>query len=74
MNSLACAGYHYNNPTEYFDGSLDEARLSDIVRSVDWINTEFNNYSDTDSFYSLGTEQSVILNNIRIVILLLVRL
>jgi hypothetical protein len=39
-----------------FDGQLQEARISDIARSVDWLLTEFNNQDDPSSFYSVGVE------------------
>ncbi|MFW9772156.1 MAG: LamG-like jellyroll fold domain-containing protein [Candidatus Thorarchaeota archaeon] len=47
--------------TEYmFDGKLDEVRVSDIVRSSDWIATEYNNQYDPASFYSIGLVKEVI--------------
>ncbi len=42
----------------YFDGSIDEVRVSDIARSVDWIATEYNNQSSPSTFYALGGESS----------------
>lgn len=39
-----------------FLGSLDEARISNIVRSADWVATEYNSISSPNTFYSLGTE------------------
>jgi len=42
----------------YFDGFMDELRVSNTIRNTCWITTEFNNeYSYTD-FYSKGTEES----------------
>ncbi|MFW9960610.1 MAG: LamG-like jellyroll fold domain-containing protein, partial [Candidatus Thorarchaeota archaeon] len=35
------------------DGRLDEARISNIVRTADWISTEFNNQYDPGSFYTV---------------------
>jgi hypothetical protein len=43
--------------TSYFDGLVDEARVSDIARSNDWIITEYNNQYSPQSFYSIGEEQ-----------------
>ncbi len=39
-------------------GSLDEIRVSNSVRSSDWIATEYNNQSSPATFYTLGTESS----------------
>jgi hypothetical protein len=37
---------------EHFDGIIDEARLSDVGRSADWIATEYNNQNSPGTFYS----------------------
>ncbi|MHA2393804.1 MAG: LamG-like jellyroll fold domain-containing protein, partial [Promethearchaeota archaeon] len=42
-----------------FDGYIDEVRISDIVRSADWIKTEYTNQNDPDSFYSVGNTKKV---------------
>ena len=39
-----------------FDGQLQEARLSNVARSADWLLTEFNNQDDPSSFYTVGAE------------------
>jgi len=39
---------------EWFDGTLDEVRISNVGRSADWINTSYNNQSDPANFYSVG--------------------
>jgi hypothetical protein len=39
------------------EGSLDEVRLSNIVRSADWIKTEYNNQNLPSTFYNIGAEQ-----------------
>src|SRR6266571_5013276 len=36
--------------TEYFNGTLDEARVSNMARSADWIKTEYNNLSNPGGF------------------------
>lgn len=41
---------------EWFYGTIDEVRVSNVVRSADWIQTEYNNQSDPSTFYSLGSE------------------
>ena len=37
----------------FLNGGLDEVRVSDIARSGDWIQTEYNNQSSPSTFYSL---------------------
>ncbi len=39
----------------YFGGLLDEIRLSSIVRSADWIKTEYNNQSNPSAFVSVSS-------------------
>lgn len=45
-----------NNTVRYFNGTMDEVRLSDIARSADWIKTEYNNQSATSTFYTVGSQ------------------
>lgn len=40
----------------WFDGMLDEIRVSNIMRSDGWISTGNNNQSDPDDFYMLGPQ------------------
>jgi hypothetical protein len=42
-----------------FNGYIDEVRLSTTIRSADWIKTEYNNQKNPNSFYAVGSEQSV---------------
>ena len=42
----------------YFDGTLDEVRISDIARSADWIKTCYNNQNSPSTFYSVEGEES----------------
>jgi hypothetical protein len=37
----------------YFPGVIDEVRVSNTVRSADWIKTEYNNQSNPSAFYSV---------------------
>ena len=39
-----------------FNGTMDEVRVSSVVRSDDWIATEYNNQSSPNTFYSYGGE------------------
>ena len=44
----------------YFDGIIDETRISDVVRSADWIKACYNNQSSPSTFYSLeGAEETI---------------
>jgi len=41
--------------SSYFNGSLDEIRISNTSRSDDWITTEYNNQNDPNAFISIGS-------------------
>ena len=52
-------GYWPNQPgTNYFGGSLDEARVSAIAESADWIAIEYANQSSPATFFALSPEGS----------------
>jgi len=42
------------------NGSADEFRISNVIRSRDWISTEYNNQSSPATFYQLSNENPVI--------------
>src|SRR4030095_384785 len=42
--------------TRYWNGALDEVRISDIARSANWITTCYNNQNAPTSFTTIGTE------------------
>jgi hypothetical protein len=42
-----------------WDGQIDEVRISDVVRSAGWIQTQFENQFDPSSFYSVGVEEAI---------------
>lgn len=44
---------------QMFDGTLDEVRVANVVRSDTWISTEYNNQSDPGSFITRGTPTSL---------------
>ena len=50
-------GECYYNAARNFDGVIDEARVSNIARSADWISTEYNNQNNPGTFYSVGDEE-----------------
>jgi hypothetical protein len=39
------------------DGIIDEVRVSDMARSADWIQTEYNNQNSPSTFFSAGSEE-----------------
>ncbi|MFX1249928.1 MAG: DUF2341 domain-containing protein, partial [Promethearchaeota archaeon] len=43
--------------TGFYNGTLDEVRISNVPRSTEWIATEYNNQYNPDSFYSVGSEE-----------------
>lgn len=43
---------------EYFNGVLDEARISNSARSADWIATGYNNENSPSTFYTVGSDAS----------------
>jgi hypothetical protein len=45
----------YDN-VEWWNGRIDEVRISNSVRSADWIKTEYNNQSSPSTFYTSGSE------------------
>jgi len=42
----------------YFNGTLDEVRISNTARSASWIATEYNNQNSPESFYAVGEEEA----------------
>ncbi len=45
------------SPQQKLSGTLDEVRISDTVRSADWIKTSYSNENDPSSFVSFGPEE-----------------
>ena len=39
---------------QFFDGIIDEVRLSNTVRSIDWITASYRNQNDPGGFYGVG--------------------
>lgn len=48
-------GENFYNET--FDGIIDEVRLSDTPKSVDWLLTEYNNQNSPSTFYTQGHQE-----------------
>ncbi|MHA2401893.1 MAG: DUF2341 domain-containing protein, partial [Candidatus Kariarchaeaceae archaeon] len=49
-------GFNRGWTGEVWDGRIDEVRVSNIVRSAEWITTTFNNQQDPHDFYSVSGE------------------
>ncbi|MFW9870938.1 MAG: hypothetical protein ACFFEL_15010, partial [Candidatus Thorarchaeota archaeon] len=45
--------------SRYWAGIIDEARLTTLVRSEAWIDTEYSNQNNPSGFYSVGTESAI---------------
>lgn len=46
-----------NGADGYFDGDIDETRISNIVRTAKWITTEYNNQNNPSTFYTIASEE-----------------
>ena len=44
------------NGVEFWDGHIDEVRISNQVLSADWLRTEFNNQNSPSTFYDISDE------------------
>ena len=47
---------NYTGFQQWFSGTIDEVRLSNVARSANWITTEYNNQKPGSTFVSLGGE------------------
>ncbi len=45
--------------TDFFDGRLDEVRISSVARSAGWIATQYDNQNAASTFYALSTAQGM---------------
>lgn len=55
--------YYWDSGNNYhLDGTLDEIRISNTVRSQEWTETEYNNQTSPSTFYGLGPEDDDPLN------------
>ncbi len=48
----------FSGPGRWFDGKMDEVRVSSGVRSADWIATEYANQDSPGTFLSLSAQQT----------------
>jgi len=47
-----------NGSKNFFDGTIDEVRISNVARNADWINTSHNNQNDPSGFLSVEPQES----------------
>ena len=52
-------GQQVNSADQFFAGQLDEIRISDTVKTADWIKTEYDS-QNSDSFYSVSVQQELV--------------
>ena len=43
----------------YFNGAIDEVRISNTARSAEWIKTSYNNQDSPSTFYGIGNQERV---------------
>ncbi len=52
-----CIGQSGSTNGNFFDGTIDELRISTTARSADWINTSFQNQGSPAAFYSVAAPE-----------------
>ena len=52
----------YPGVPNYFDGKIDEVRISNTNRSQNWITTEYNNENSPSTFETFGTESALVVS------------
>jgi hypothetical protein len=43
---------------DYWQGNIDEVKISNVTRSAGWIGTEYSNQYSTSTFYRIGSQES----------------
>jgi hypothetical protein len=51
-------GKDYRDNRGFFNGLIDEVRISNVARSPEWIATEYNNQNSPSTFYTLSSASS----------------
>lgn len=46
-----------DDSSAYFNGRIDEVRISKIARSTTWLSTEYNNQNDPSTFFTIGSQE-----------------
>ena len=66
MNSSAALHLgHSGNASEYWDGSIDEVRLSSNLRSADWIKLEYETQKAAATTVTMGARPADFTNSVR---------
>ena len=55
---IGCQDNGAGGRNQFWDGLIDEARISNTGRTSDWITTSYNTMTNTTTFVSFGSEQS----------------
>ena len=50
--------------TQYLDGMVDEVRISNTVRSSNWIQTSYNNQNNPHGFHNIGDQENLGINTV----------
>ncbi len=48
---------NFESQNGYYDGIMDEIRVSNVARSANWVATEHNNVSSPATFYAVGSQE-----------------
>ncbi|UCG00869.1 MAG: DUF2341 domain-containing protein [Candidatus Heimdallarchaeota archaeon] len=56
QDAITISDWAIGRASGYFEGILDEPRVSIVARSLEWIKTEYQNQYDPVNFYSAGSE------------------
>lgn len=54
--------FGYGGDGLYFDGVIDEVRVSSVIRNVSWINATYQTIADPSTFFSIGPEEQLFNN------------
>ena len=49
----------YNGDHNRYKGLIDEVRISNTTRSIEWITTQYNNQNDVYNFFYIGPEEQI---------------
>ena len=66
-HKITIGAYLGSPPSEYFYGTIDEVRISNTARSAAWIKASYN--SENNSLVSYGSEEAIITNRRRLLII-----
>lgn len=59
VGNAAIGGEAAGGEISRFEGYIDEVKISSVVRSSDWLATEYNNQNDPGTFITIGTEEAL---------------